>query len=143
MLPAMHRCVSLGGDTGPSPQLMWSNAPAGTMSFAILLTDMSNDYAHWTIFDIPGMTAMLPEGVPEGATTMPSPAKQSTNSLFLSGPGYSGPCGQTNNPYQFTLYALDVATLPGVTSSSARADVQAAIDMHDLGSSSITAMSGP
>jgi Raf kinase inhibitor-like YbhB/YbcL family protein len=123
---------------------MWSNPPAGTMSFAIVLTDKSNEYAHWTIFDIPGTTTMLPEGVPGGATTMPSPAKQSTNSLFLAPTnGYSGPCGQTNNPYQFTLYALDVATLPGVTSTSNRAAVQAAIDAAALGDVSITGMSGP
>ena len=147
-LPTEFRCVELGGATGPSPQLMWSNAPAGTMSFAITLTDKSTgfsaDYAHWTIFDLPPETAMLAEGVTAGATTMPTPAKQSTNSAFLAPTnGYSGPCGTntTPNPYEFKIYALDVATLPGVTSSSARADVLTALDAHDLGTATLTVTS--
>jgi phosphatidylethanolamine-binding protein (PEBP) family uncharacterized protein len=145
MLPAKHRCVSLGGDTGPSPAFMWSSPPTGTMSFALTMTDMSNSYAHWTIFDIPAATTMLAEGVMAGAMpSAPAGAKQIDNeNAFVPGPGYFGPCGQTNNPYVFTLYALDAATLPGVGVDSTRAEVQAAIDMHDIESVSITAMSGP
>jgi phosphatidylethanolamine-binding protein (PEBP) family uncharacterized protein len=74
---------------------------------------------------------------------MPTGSKQSANSFPLAGPGYFGPCGTTSNPYEFTLYALDVATLPGVTSASARAAVQTAIDAAKIESVSITAMSGP
>lgn len=146
MIPNAHRCLDenpLGGMPGPSPALAWTNPPAGTMSFALTLTDNSNSFAHWTIFDIPAATAMLPMGVPAGDTTMPTGSKQSANSFPLAGPGYFGPCGTTNNPYEFTIYALDVAALPGVTSASARADVQAAIDAAQLGSASITGMSGP
>ena len=145
MLPAEHRCVALGGETGPSPAFMWSNPPAGTMSFALTMTDMSNDYAHWTIFDIPAATTMLPEGVMAGAMpSAPAGAKQIDNeNAFVPGPGYFGPCGATNNPYVFTLYALDVATLPGVGVDSTRAAVQAAIDAAEIESVAITAMSGP
>jgi Raf kinase inhibitor-like YbhB/YbcL family protein len=141
MLPMANRCESLFGAGGPSPALMWSNPPAGTMSFALTMTDNSNDFAHWTIFDIPASTTMLPANVPPGDTA--AGGKQSANSAPLAGPGYFGPCGDTENPYEFTLYAIDVAMLPDVTSESERADVQAAIDAHDLGSVSITAMSGP
>jgi Raf kinase inhibitor-like YbhB/YbcL family protein len=146
MLPAEHRCVSLGGETGPSPDFMWSSPPAGTMSFALLMTDNSNDFAHWTIFDIPAATTSLPEGVMRAAMpTAPAGAKQIDNQdANVPGPGYFGPCHPfQTNPYEFTLYALDVAMLPGVGVDSTRADVQAAIDMHDLASVSITTMSGP
>ena len=73
---------------------------------------------------------------------MPAGAKQGANTAPLAGPGYFGPCGGTSNPYEFTLYAIDAATL-GVAADADRATVQAAIDMHDLGSVSIVAMSGP
>jgi Raf kinase inhibitor-like YbhB/YbcL family protein len=145
-LPAEHRCVSLGGETGPSPDFMWSNPPMGTMSFALLLTDNSNDYAHWTIFDIPAATTSLPEGVMRAAMpSAPAGAKQIDNQdANIPGPGYFGPCHPfATNPYEFTLYALDVATLPGVGVDSTRAEVKAAIDMHDIESLSITVMSGP
>jgi Raf kinase inhibitor-like YbhB/YbcL family protein len=143
MLPATHRCESLFGAGGPSPDLMWSGAPAGTMSFALTLTDNSNDFAHWTIYDIPAATTSLPMNVMAAAMpSMPAGAKQGANTAPLAGPGYFGPCGGTSNPYEFTLYAIDAATL-GVAADADRAAVQAAIDMHDLGSVSITAMSGP
>jgi Raf kinase inhibitor-like YbhB/YbcL family protein len=141
MLPMANRCESLFGAGGPSPALAWSNAPAGTMSFALTLTDNSNQFAHWTIFDIPASTTMLPANVPPGDTG--GGGKQSANNDLLAGPGYFGPCGQTENPYEFELYAISVAALPGVTSASDRAAVQTAIDANSLGSVSIIAMSGP
>lgn len=149
MLPAMHRCVALAGATGPSPALMWSNAPEGTLSFALTMTDkattgISVDYAHWTIWDIPASTTMLPQGVMAGAMpSEPAGAKQSANqNAFLPGPGYFGPCGQMN-PYEFRLYALSVATLPGVTTSSTAAEVRAAIEANAISSVAIRAISGP
>lgn len=148
MLPSMYRCVSIGGDTGPSPPLAWSGAPSMTLSFAVTLTDVtpgiSQDYAHWTLYDIPADTLSLPEGVPAGATlTMPAGAKQSANQAsFLPGPGYFGPCGGQNT-YEFEVYALDVAALPGVSESSTAAEVRMAIAMHTLESATLSVMSGP
>jgi len=148
MLPATHRCVALGGETGPSPALSWAGGPAEAMSYAVTLTDVtpggSMGYAHWTIYDIPKATMTLPQGVPEGAMpAMPAGAKQSPNqNSFVGGPGYFGPCGGENT-YEFKLYALDVATLPDVTASSTAAQVRAQLDMHDLATATLTVMSGP
>ncbi len=141
MLPAKHRCMgSVGSPTGPSPAFAWSGAPAGTMSFALLMRDRTfQNYEHWTIYDIPASVTSLPEGVPSGAMpAMPAGAKQAPNALGLLGPGYYGPCGG-NNMYEFKLYALDVATLPmaGMTGDS----VEAALDMHDLATASLSVMS--
>jgi Raf kinase inhibitor-like YbhB/YbcL family protein len=143
MLPAKHRCAgSVGGPPGASPPLSWTGAPAGTLSFAVLLRDRTYmDYEHWTIYDIPASTTSLPEMVPVGATpAAPAGAKQAPNALGLTGPGYYGPCGGMNM-YEFTVYALDVATLPmpGMTGDS----VQAAVEMHDLGKASLLVMSAP
>jgi Raf kinase inhibitor-like YbhB/YbcL family protein len=148
MLPMAHRCVMLGGETGPSPALSWTGGPAGTMSYAVTLTDVtpggSMGYAHWTIYDIPSTAMSLPEGVPEGAMpAMPAGAKQSPNqNAFVGGPGYFGPCGGENT-YEFKLYALDVAMLTGVTASSTAAQVRAQLDMHDLETATLSVMSAP
>jgi Raf kinase inhibitor-like YbhB/YbcL family protein len=148
MLPDTHRCVSLGGDTGPSPALSWTGGPDAAMSYALTFTDVtpgvSMGFAHWTIYDIPAAVMSLSEGVPEGAMpAMPAGAKQSPNqSAIVGGPGYFGPCGG-DNTYEFKLYALDVATLPGVTASSTAAQVRAQLDMHDIETATLTVMSGP
>jgi phosphatidylethanolamine-binding protein (PEBP) family uncharacterized protein len=133
-LPKKYRCVMLGGMSGPSPELTWSGGPTA-LSYAVTLTDLTNRIAHWTLYDIPSTTMMLPEGVPLGATlTMPAGAKQSSNQLTqMTGPGYFGPCnGATAGMYEYQVYALDVATLPGVTASSTYSQVRMAITMHML-----------
>jgi phosphatidylethanolamine-binding protein (PEBP) family uncharacterized protein len=133
-LPKKYRCVMLGGMSGPSPALTWSGGPTA-LSYAVTLTDLTNNIAHWTLYDIPPATMMLPEGLPLGATlTMPAGAKQSSNQLTqMTGPGYFGPCGgATAGMYEYELYALDVATLPGVTASSTYSQVRMAIKTHTL-----------
>lgn len=148
MLPSEHRCVALGGDTGPSPALSWSGGPAGTMSYAVTFTDttagISLNYAHWTIYDIPASVMELAEGVPTGAMpATPAGAKQAPNqNTFVPGPGYFGPCGGENT-YEFKLFALDVATLPDVTASSTAAQVRAQLDMHALETATLGVMSAP
>jgi phosphatidylethanolamine-binding protein (PEBP) family uncharacterized protein len=45
--------------------------------------------------------------------------------------GYGGP-GSQSNTYEFTLYALDVATLPNVTQMSDRTAVKAELESHAI-----------
>ena len=133
-LPSKYRCMMLGGSSGPSPELSWSGGPVA-QSYAMTLTDITNNIAHWTLYDIPAATMTLPEAVPLGAMpAMPAGAKQTPNQFAqMTGPGYFGPCGGAQpNMYQFEVYALDVATLPGVTSSSTAAQARMAIMMHSL-----------
>ena len=123
-----------------SPPLTWTGTPpSGTMSYAVVLLDTSNSFNHWAIFDIPTTTTSLPEDLPTTATlTTPVSAKQ----RGVQGSGYFGPCpnGQ-NHIYRFTVYAIDVATLPGITASSTPAQVVTAIMQHDLASGSLSGMS--
>lgn len=58
--PLSGACTSKGGQN-QSPQLVFTNAPAGTQSFAVVLTDMSNALVHCAIYDVPG-TATGPAG---------------------------------------------------------------------------------
>jgi phosphatidylethanolamine-binding protein (PEBP) family uncharacterized protein len=51
---------------------------------------------------------------------------------------YFGPCpGGSTHKYEFTLYALSTATLPGVTSSSTVAQIETAILANDLASTKL------
>jgi phosphatidylethanolamine-binding protein (PEBP) family uncharacterized protein len=48
--------------------------------------------------------------------------------------GYQGPCpqGAGTQSYLFAVYALDVATLPGVTTASSAMAAMNAVKMHQL-----------
>jgi Raf kinase inhibitor-like YbhB/YbcL family protein len=120
--------------TNLSPPLAWAGAPSGAKSFAMVLTDLTNKTVHWVLWDIPIATTSLPENVPLQATlTSPAGAKQST-SYDGTTHGYLGPCPNGNvHTYQFAIHAIDVATLPGVTTSTARNTVRDAILQHDIG----------
>src|SRR3954447_13461179 len=57
-----------------SPKLTWTHVPDGTVSFALISNDPdtaiqkhTEEVLHWLIFNIPGSTTELPEGVPATA----------------------------------------------------------------------------
>jgi Raf kinase inhibitor-like YbhB/YbcL family protein len=120
-----------------SPALNWTTGPAARMSYAIVLTDKSNMLRHWVIWDIPADTMSLPANLAKTATlTMPAGAKQ----VSIQGNGYAGPCppAGTMHTYEFALYAVDVAMLPGVTTNSMPMAVETAILNHDLAKATLT-----
>src|SRR5262249_25886089 len=99
-----------------SPELAWTGAPPGTMSFALSLFDATAQNTHWILWDIAPTETMLPANLPRGAMpTMPPGASQ--KSAFGGTPGYEGPGGATINTYEFELWALNVAKLPMATAS--------------------------
>ena len=111
MIPAKYTCAA--GQNSPSPAITWTNAPANTQSFVLILHDpdpvlngsATNDVLHWAIFDIPGDAKGLPGGVPNGAQA--NGAKNIKN--LGGGQGYMGPCppaGHGDHHYTFELYAL-------------------------------------
>jgi Raf kinase inhibitor-like YbhB/YbcL family protein len=112
------------------------------MSYAIVLTDKSiNDFRHWVLWDIPAATMSLPPDLPRTATLMiPMSAKQVSIAMD-GGHGYAGPCPPSGiHTYEFALYAVDVATLPGVTTNSPPAAVVTALSgMHQLARTTLTA----
>ncbi len=109
------------------------------MSYALVLHDTTMNVWHWALWDIPASTTSLPESLAATATlTTPPGAKQKS----FSGPAYTGPCpGGATHTYVFTLYALDVATLPGVTTSSSVMAVDTAAQAHKVASATLSGMS--
>jgi Raf kinase inhibitor-like YbhB/YbcL family protein len=90
------------GDAAQSPELTWTNVPAGTVSLALILTDEdAPDYVHWVAANIsPSLTGLA-------AGTLPSDAIAAKNSKGAI--GFTGPCPpeDTTHQYSLTLYALD------------------------------------
>jgi phosphatidylethanolamine-binding protein (PEBP) family uncharacterized protein len=126
-----------GGTVGQgiNPELDWTGAPAGTMSFAITFLDNTLINAggssiplgeHWAIWNIPATVMQFPANTV--VTTLPSSlgtAKQSGK--------YLAPCAQSlmngmDDQYEYTVYALSTATLTitGTTVDNARTALAAA-----------------
>ena len=136
IFPADNTCAGANF----SPELHWTPA-AGALSWAMTLIDTDNDVIHWVIWDIPVGTTSLEVSIPNDA--MPNPpgggAKQ-VRSYDSATYGYLGPCPVVEfHTYEFRVYAMDVATLPGVTTSSTRAEALAAVEAHELESAFFTA----
>lgn len=98
-----------------SPQLSWSNAPAGTKSYAITLYDpdapTGSGWWHWSVFNLPASTTSLPAGTT--TATLPAGAVQGRNDFGDS--AYGGACpppGDKAHRYQITVWALKTDKLP-------------------------------
>ena len=124
-----------------SPPLTWSDPPATTQSFVLIVHDLdaiNSDGAsttlHWMVWNIPAASRGLPERVPQGAE-LPDGSRQ----IAATGPNYRGPAAPATGPehhYVFDLYALDakVDVLPvGESVAKTRAAVMTAMAGHVRG----------
>ena len=114
--PANPNCV---GDN-VSPPLAWSNPPAGTRSYALIVHDQEGrnglGVVHWLAYGIDASVTALPEGAGDGSF------KGLVGGKNILGQGsYFGPCPpKTHGPhhYVFTIIATDLAPdalAPGLT----------------------------
>ena len=107
-----------------SPALSWNDAPEGTKSFALVMTDsdvppdFGGFFPHWILYDIPASVNSLVEGASPGGT-IPSGAKELENAyagfgMPDKGKGYGPPwpAGEDPHRYTFTLYALKCEKMP-------------------------------
>ena len=134
------------GCHGPndSPALKWSNAPAGTKSFAITMFDPYeppvSGWWHWVVYDIPATATGLPRNAGKaGSPGMPAGAKQARPDGDAPEPHYYGPCpdeGDPPHPYTITVYALSVEHLD-VAATSTPANIDYVISSKTLAKSSI------
>ena len=107
-IPALNTCE--GKDL--SPPLAWSNAPAGTKSFALIVDDPDAPdpaapkmtWVHWVLYNIDPKTGALPEGIKTAA--LPAGTREGLNDWGRT--GYGGPCPPVGrHRYFHKLYALD------------------------------------
>jgi hypothetical protein len=127
-IPVKYTCD--GADV--SPPLAWSDAPAGTRSFALICDDPdapAGTWVHWVIYGLPATATALSEGIAT-TETLPDGAKQGVNDFRRT--GYGGPCPPPGAPhrYYFKLYALDAT--PALKSRATKVELLRAMAGHIL-----------
>lgn len=128
-IPKKYTCE--GPDV--SPPLSWTDPPAGTRAFALIMDDPDapvGTWVHWVLYDLPATTRELGEAVPT-KEMLSSGARQGVNDFRRV--GYGGPCPPPGpaHRYFFKLYALDQET--GLKPRASKQQVLDAIKGHILG----------
>ena len=116
-----------------SPALNWTDPPAGTQSWALIMDDPDapvGTWVHWVLYDLPAAARALPENVPK-QEQLPDGSRQGRNDFRRT--GYGGPCPPAGpaHRYFFKLYALDAKV--GLRAGATKADVERAMQGHILG----------
>lgn len=126
-IPALFSCD--GEDI--SPELAWSEPPAGTQSLALIVDDPDapvGTWVHWVVYNLPAERRGLPQGVP-GGEQIEGGGLQGSNSWGRK--DYGGPCPPSGtHRYFFKLYALDITLDAGAGLS--KEDVEKAMEGHIL-----------
>ena len=128
-IPVKYACIG----ANISPALAWTDPPAGTQSFALVVDDpdaaSTTPAVHWLIYAIPSLHRALAENTLKKAT-LPDGTRQGKNSAGKV--GYGGPCPDPGklHHYFFKLYALDY--VPDLKAKAKIVDVEAAIKGHVL-----------
>jgi len=133
-LPSEFTCDG----AGHSPQLQWSEPPAGTESFALVVEDPDapqGTFRHWGVYDIPMSARQLNTGAAQAGTSGLKQAKNDFDEV-----GYGPPCpppGDKPHHYHFRLAALDIVELPAAPIMAA--DIGRIMGKHVLGSAELVA----
>ena len=115
-----------------SPALTWTEPPAGTQSFALVMDDPDapvGTWVHWVLYDLPAGARELAENVPK-SEELASGARQGRNDFRKI--GYGGPCPPPGpaHRYFFKLYALDAKL--NLKAGTTKADVEKTMKGHIL-----------
>lgn len=127
-----------------SPALKWSNAPAGTKSFAVTVYDpdapTGSGWWHWLVFNIPVEVSELPAGA-GGSNGGPLPKGSIQGMTDFGKPQFGGACppaGDKAHQYIFTVFALDEAKL-SLDAQAAPAMVGFVLNQHAIAKASLIA----
>jgi Raf kinase inhibitor-like YbhB/YbcL family protein len=121
-----------------SPPLRWTDPPAETRSFMLVVEDPdapAGVFRHWALHGLPKDQRELREGA--GGDTVAMPARNDFGGLGYDGP--APPRGDGAHRYSFRLAALDVPRLDVPEGASARAVVDSA-RRHILDEAEITGL---
>ena len=114
-----------------SPPLSWTDAPADTKSYAIVIEDPdapSKTWIHWVIFNIPAADTSLPEHFP-ARKEMSNGILQGTNDFRNI--GYGGPCPPSGtHRYFIKIYALNM--MLKIPAGSTKQQLEQAMKEHIL-----------
>ena len=129
-----------------SPQLAWTNPPAGTKSFVVTVYDpdapTGSGWWHWVVYDIPVTATGLAKGAGSGQAALPEGAAQGRTDF--GAPGFGGACppaGDKPHRYVFTVHAVKVEKL-GAAADASPALIGFMTHANSLGKASFTATYG-
>jgi Raf kinase inhibitor-like YbhB/YbcL family protein len=134
VIPLAHVCAQQTG-MNQSPPLAWTNPPAGTMSFAIVFTDIhdpQDPFIHSVIYDIPSTATSVPGNISR-MYAPPDVAGAHQTNAYDGARGYAGPCPGEMHTYEHAIYALPTATLTGATMATNRTAATNLIKANNLG----------
>jgi Raf kinase inhibitor-like YbhB/YbcL family protein len=124
-----------------SPQLAWTGNALGALSYAVVLTDKTNNLVHWVIYDVPAAATGLPAAVQKVYAPTNVMGAHQTPSYQATVRGYLGPCPPMNggaHTYEFALYGIDAATLTGATMTTTANQAVMLIAQHDTAKATLT-----
>ncbi|MGI4981742.1 MAG: YbhB/YbcL family Raf kinase inhibitor-like protein [Janthinobacterium lividum] len=121
-----------------SPPLAWQGVPAGTRSFAIVMTDPDGrnglGVVHWVHYGLPGDLIRLAEGAGTAADLPGRGGRNSGDTLDYHGP--CPPLGEVAHHYVIQIFALDL--LPeALPLAMKREALFAAMEGHVLAATSV------
>lgn len=126
IIPARFTCVG----ENCNPELSWTDPPAGTKSFALIMDDPDvprnlrpdGMFVHWLAWNIPATQHQIAEhSEPAGIIGLNT----------RGGIGYTGPCPPDRmHRYYFRVYALDTELT--IASSVSKGELVAAMQGHVL-----------
>jgi Raf kinase inhibitor-like YbhB/YbcL family protein len=133
-IPILYTC----NGKNISPDLSWTNAPANTKSFALILSCPDAPvglFYNWVVFNIPENTTTLAQSDKDN---FPEEAVIGNNSIGDA--IYRGPCPPDADlhHYVFTLYALDISL--DLAQGSEADDVYNAMKHHILKEAQLTGL---
>jgi len=130
--PIPRKYTGDGADV--SPPLEWSDPPAGTRSFVLIVEDPDAPvgvFRHWGLYNIVAGRRRLPEGVGrKGKTEALGTGVNDFGEARYRGP--APPRGHGPHHYHFRLAALDVDTLAAGPAAKV-ADIWKAAQRHMIG----------
>jgi Raf kinase inhibitor-like YbhB/YbcL family protein len=124
-----------------SSALEWSNVPAGTKGFALVLDDYEarggDGFVHWAAYNIPADARTIPTNAGAVEGDMQSGGRQAYNDFLKR--SYGGPCPPEGPPhkYRFTIYALDLPSIDDAGTPMTWRKLRFIIKGHILGQASL------
>ncbi len=126
-IPPQYTC----DDGDSSPPLAWTDPPAGTKSFALIVDDPDapgRTWVHWVVYNMPPTRRELSENLSRDADLDDGTRQGVTDSRRI---GYNGPCPPSGtHRYVFKLYALD--TVLDLPSGVGTDHLEQAMQLHTL-----------
>lgn len=129
-----------------SPALAWTNVPAGTKSFALVLDDYEarggDGFVHWAAYNIPPTVRSLAENAGAAEPDLAEGGRHAYNDFLKR--NYGGPCPPEGPPhkYRFTVFALDLDPIDDAGTPMTWRKLRFIIKGHVLAQASLTGLRG-